>query len=401
VALCQNEEFEYLKVAVVHDYLVSRGGAEGFVLSLLRAFPDAQLYTSFYRPDTTFNEFRSYDVQTSFLQSFPIGSTKFRSLLPLYPYAFRSLRIAADIVLCSTSGWAHGVRSSGKKILFVHNTARWLYQQDDYFGNSTQLRWLFNHSLYSGLRAWDGDAGRSANGILVSSRGVQRRVRDYWCQPSALMYHPIRHGLDEEICPLALEPGFLLVVGRLMAYKHVNVLLAAMRLLNDRFLVVVGEGPEEARLRSIAPSNVLFMPSVSAGELRWLYTNASALLAASYEDYGLTPIEAMRYGTPVVALRSGGYLETVVEGRTGVFFDSLRPEDIASAVDSVVTNSWDAEGIRAYSMVYSDSDFSHRCRDAVELMLGNDSPTAWIEQIETNEQARLSAARARLEGRRH
>ena len=161
------------------------------------------------------------------------------------------------------------------------------------------------------------------------------------------------------------SPGYLLCVSRLLPYKHVDDVIGAMRDLPSERLVVVGEGPEAARLASLAPANVRLSGSVSDPQLRWLYKNADALVAASFEDYGITPLEAAGFGKPAVVLRWGGYLDTVVAGETGVFFDAQEPAAIAEGIRAMRSTSFDAERLRRHAGAFSEARFVARLREVV------------------------------------
>jgi glycosyltransferase involved in cell wall biosynthesis len=356
-----------VKVAIVHDYLTQRGGAERVVLSMLKAFPGAPLYTSLYEPDGTFPEFRSADVRTLILDRLAPLRRRHRLALPLLARAFSSLEVSADVVLCSSSGWAHGTTVRGRKIVYCHSPARWLYQAERYLGDSGRLARTSLRVLRPYLLRWDRNAARTADGYLANSRFVGRQVAAlYGIEPHVV---PPPYTLDPADAGRAselLEPGYFLSVTRLLPYKNVDVVVTAFRGLPARRLVVVGTGPEEARLRALASPNVRFLGSVSDEELRWLYANCSGVVAAAHEDYGLTPLEAAAFGKPAAVLRWGGFLDTVVEGRTGVFFDAPRPEAVQSAVVEVAAREWDASAVRSRAESYSEERFVERLREVVE-----------------------------------
>jgi glycosyltransferase involved in cell wall biosynthesis len=312
-----------------------------------------------YEPELTFPEFSDRQVQTTALQRLPVVRHHHRIGLPLYPAAFGHLHVNAKVVICSTSGWAHGVATEGMKVLYVHNPARWLYQADDYLRCSPRWQQLGVHAGSGWLRSWDQRAARSADLVLANSRAVQARIRSSWGMESTVVHPP--HGVDvsgpQEPVP-GLVPGFLLCVARLLPYKHVDAIIEAMRILTEDRLVVAGDGPLRRQLQAAAPSNVSFLTAVSEARLRWLYTNARFLVAAATDDFGLAPVEAMAFGTPAVAIRNGGYLETVVEGETGVLFDRPEPSDIARAVRQADNETWSAGRLRAHGQQFSEAAFS-------------------------------------------
>ncbi|HKU56911.1 MAG TPA: glycosyltransferase [Gaiellaceae bacterium] len=354
------------RVALVHDYLTQRGGAERVVLALTRAFPDAALYTSLYEPSTTFPDFANLDVRPLPLNRLAPLRDRHRLALPLLAPAFSRLHLPEDVVICSSSGWAHGACASGRKIVYCHTPARWLYQPERYLrGHGLAARSTLR-ILRPALERWDRRAAASADSYLANSSAVAERIRQIY-------------GLESEVLPPppALEPGgpaervtgvepdFLLCVSRLLPYKNLDAVVRAFSRLVDERLVLVGSGPEEPRLRSLAGGNVSLLGAVSDEELRWLYRECSGLIAASHEDFGLTPLEAAGFGHPSAVLRWGGFLDTVEEGGTGLFFDSPTPETVADAVRRLRRHGWDADAIRAHAQRFSEDRFIDRIRTIV------------------------------------
>jgi glycosyltransferase involved in cell wall biosynthesis len=353
-------------VALVHDYLTQRGGAERVVLALTRAFPDAPLHTSLYEPAATFPEFAAVDIRPLSLNRLAPLRDRHRLALPLLAPAFSRLRLDEDVVVCSSSGWAHGAHAAGRKIVYCHTPARWLYQPERYLrGRGLALRGVAS-VLRPTLERWDRRAAASADRYLANSSAVAERIR--------LIY-----GLDAEVLPpppalepggptnrvVGLEPGFVLCVSRLLPYKNLDAVIAAFANLPDERLVLVGSGPEEAALRARAGANVSLLGAVSDEQLRWLYRECSGLVAASHEDFGLTPLEAAGFGHPSAVLRWGGFVDTVLEGETGVFFESPKPRAVADAVHGLRSHRWDASRIRAQADRFSEARFVGRIRAIV------------------------------------
>ncbi len=356
------------RVAIVHDYLTQRGGAERVVLAMAEAFPDAPIHTSLYQPATTFPEFASLDVRPSSLNRVAALRRDHRRALPLLASTFSRMRIDADVVLASSSGWAHGVPASGaRKVVYCYTPARWLYLRRQY-ATSAPAR-LALAGLGRRLERWDRRAAADADHYLAISTAVQERIRDTYGIDAALLHPPHAADVDgpREAVP-GLDPGFLLVVSRLLPYKNVDVVVEAMRSLPARRLVVVGEGPERSRLQRSAPANVTFAGTVSDARLRWLYASAAAVVSSAHEDLGLVPLEAAAFGTPAVTLGAGGFLDTVVPGETGVFFDAPSPQAVAGAVRRAGERSWDESSLRAQADRFSRSVFIDRLRAAVGVL---------------------------------
>lgn len=357
------------EVAIVHDYLTQRGGAERVVLSMLKAFPGAPLYTSLYDPATTFPEFADHDVR-------PLWTNKLRALhrdhrrgLPLYPFAFSTTTIDADVVLCSSSGFAHGVRTTGRKVVYCYTPARWLYgEAPAYLGGWPAPVRTAVRAATPALRAWDRQGMASAGRILTSSTAVAERIRDVYGTDADVVPPPAGLSTRGEERPVAgIEPGFVLSVGRLLPYKNVDGLVAAMEQLPGERLVVAGSGPERERLEAQAGANVTFVGEVDDVQLRWLYANCAGVVSASFEDYGLTPIEAAAYAKPATVLRRGGFVDTVAEGATGVFFDKLYGKAIAEAITRMLGHSWDGCVITAHAARYDQPTFAAALQTAAGM----------------------------------
>jgi glycosyltransferase involved in cell wall biosynthesis len=355
-----------LNVALVHDYVTQRGGAERVVASMLRAFPSAPLHTSLYDPAGTFPEFEGADVRTLFHNRSRLLRRHHRWALPLLAPAFSRLQVDADAVICSSSGWAHGARVDGRKIVYCHTPARWLYQAERYLGTGRRLARASLRLLAARLREWDRHAALTADLYVCNSSIVRNRVWDAYGIEAELLPPP--HTIDPTGPQLTIdgvEPGYFLCVSRLLPYKNVDAVIGAFAGLPGERLVVVGAGPEEARLRPLAGRNVRLLGSVSDDELRWLYANCVAVVAASREDYGLTPLEGAAFGKPSAVLRWGGFLDTVVEGGTGVFFDAPMPKDVGEAIVELTASPWSVERIQEHAEQYSEARFIERLRAVV------------------------------------
>lgn len=360
------------RVAIAHDYLTQRGGAERVVLAMLTAFPDATIYTTLYDPDGTFPEFAHARIVTSPLDRWGVFRRHHRLALPLLAWATSRLRPQEDVVLASSSGWAHGVRSTGRRIVYCHAPARWLYQSQAYLGSAG--RWaparIGLAVLRPGLLRWDRRAAESADRYLTNSRVVRDRVRAAYGIDATVLPAPHTIGADgprEEVESLAdwADVGYHLIVSRLLPYKNVDIAVAAFAGMPSRRLVVVGDGPGRAGLQAALPGNVRLVSGCSDAQLRWVYAHARMLVAPSLEDYGLTPLEAAAFGVPTVALEAGGYLDTVVPGRTGLFFPEPTVAAVTGAVEAGDRHTWSAGAIRTHADTFSLDAFVAALRDLV------------------------------------
>jgi glycosyltransferase involved in cell wall biosynthesis len=351
-----------MTVAIVHDYLTQRGGAERVVLAMARAFPEAALHTSLYDADGTFPEFSAVDMETLWLDRVPVLRRHHRLGLPVLAGAFSRLHIDADVVFCSSSGWAHGAQATGRKVVYCHAPARWLHQRDRYLRGRGPAGTVLS-LVQERLRRWDAEAAHSADRYLVNSTRTRDLVRETYGIDAEIVFPPYALAPDGPARPLeGIDDGFVLCVARLLPYKNVEAVLDAFSWLPDRRLVVAGAGPDEARLRALAPPNVTLLGRVDDDELRWLYSRCAALIAASYEDFGLTPLEAAAFGKPSAVLAFGGFLDTVGP-ETGVHFDEATPDAVAAAVEATLRQSWNAQAIAAHAEQFSEHRFVARLRE--------------------------------------
>lgn len=355
------------RVAIAHDYLTQRGGAERVVLSLVRAFPGSPIHTSLYEPSGTFPEFGALDIRVSFLDRVPLLRQRHRLAFPFLAAAFSMMSTDADVVICSTSGWSHGIRARGTKIVYCHAPARWLYQRATYTRESSWFTRAALAVLAGPLRLWDRRAARSADVYLANSTRSQDFIRDAYGIEARILHPPHRVDPDgERLVVDGLEPGFFLCVSRLLPYKNVELVLAGFALLADDRIVIVGSGPDEKRLRALAPPNARFLSDIGDAELRWLYENAEALVAVGIEDFGLTPVEAAAFGTAAIVAPFGGYLDTVRDGIDGVHLDGDDAEGLVRAVARLRSLGLDSSDIQRGSERFAEEVFVDRIRAIVD-----------------------------------
>ncbi len=335
-------------VAIVHDYLNQFGGAERVVLELARTWPGAPVYTSLYRKRSTFPEFAGQDIRVSPLNRAPVDAG-FRSLAPLYPFAFRSFgTLGEDVVISSSSGWAHAVRTAAhsKHIVYCHTPARWLYRLDSYLSHRLTRGALAPFG--APFRRWDRTAARRADVYVANCENVRRRIRATYGIEAEVIHPPV----DCDRFRPRPRGERLLVISRLLPYKRVDLVIRAANRLGLG-LDVVGTGPCMRDLRSIAGPDVEFHGRVPDDAMVGLLERCRALCVAAEEDFGIAPVEALAAGKPVVAYAAGGALETLEDGFTATFFDRQDDEALIDAIrrcDSLDTNPSElADAARSFS----------------------------------------------------
>lgn len=335
-------------VVIAHDYLTQRGGAERVVLALLEAFPGARVVTSVYAPERTFPEFGEVEVET--LLPARLFGRDARLAFPLLAPAFSRHAVRdADVVVCSSSGWAHGVSTTAPKVVYCHTPARWLYVTSDYVAGHGALVRAVATAGRVPLRRWDERAAASASVYVANSTVVRERIQRVYGRPAEVVHPPAALDPGGRQEPVAgVDSPFLLTVSRPRGYKN---------------LAVVAEAASSADVRIFAAEGGLTDP-----QLRWLYAHCRGLVAAAHEDFGLTPVEAMSFGKPVLALRAGGYLDSVAEGVTGSFFDRLDVATLATALAGFDESTFDPEAIRRHAARFSKERFAARMREIAEAV---------------------------------
>jgi glycosyltransferase involved in cell wall biosynthesis len=354
------------RVVIVHDYLTQRGGAERVVLAMLEAFPGSRLVTSVYAPKQTFPEFREQHV-TELMPWAPGALRKDpRFALPVLARVFDRARVDdADVVLCSTSGWAHGIQSTAPKVVYCHTPARWLHEADEYrVGQRIPVRAVASLARRA-FRDRDLRAAASAHTYVVNSTFIAQRVRTAYGRESIVLHPPpgiLPDGAVRQ--PQTVPHHFLLTIARGRAYKNTAAVVEAARRRSSPLIIVGG------RTSQSNDSDVVQLVGVDDATLRWLYANCRAVIAAAYEDFGLTPVEGMAFGKPVVALRARGYLDSVVEGRTGVLFDDPSADAIAEAIATLDRTSFDPNDIRRHAATFSRERFASRLHEIAAGVVG-------------------------------
>lgn len=348
------------RVALAHDYLNQFGGAERVALELAEMHPSAVLSTSLYRPDSTLPGFRRHAVRTSFLDGLPVDRG-FRALLPLYPAAMRELGpIQADVLISSSSGWAHGVRVAPGTFhaVYCHTPARWLYGQH-YLGAGSRRQTLAGPALRS-LREWDQRAAARADLYIANSENTRARIRRVYGRDAAVVPPPV----DVERFTPRPRGERLLVVSRLLPYKRVDVIVDAAT-SSGIPLDVVGEGPMLDALRATAGPRVRFHGRVSDAVVTDLMEGCRALCVPGAEDFGITPVEAQAAGKPVVAYGVGGVRETVIDGRTGAFFAHQTPREFLAALERADALETSPALLAAHAAQFSRDAFRQRIAQTI------------------------------------
>lgn len=354
------------RVVVVHDYLSQRGGAERVVLAMLGAFPGSRLVTSVYSPDRTFAAFGSHEIETLPLDKVPHLRADPRLALPFLARSFsRHVIDDADVVLCSSSGWAHGIGSTAPKVVYCHTPARWLYEPADYLHSAGLVPRLATRALRRRLERWDQAQAATVTEYLANSTTVRDRIQRAYGRVAQVLHPPVSLDADGPQEPVpGVSPGFWLTVSRARAYKNAHLVCQAVANRPDERLLAVGTLPPVPG-GGTWPDNVNAVRHLSEPRLRWLYANCRAAVSASREDFGLSPVEGNEFGKPAVVLRAGGFLDSTVEGETGVFIEEQSAASVEAAL-SALPADLDPDVIRQHAERFQLPVFQARLRQIVE-----------------------------------
>lgn len=319
------------RVALVHDFLLDLRGGERVFLSLCDLFPDADIFTAVYDPVGTEGRFEGRTVHSSFLQRLRPDSRSFRRYLPLYPQAMESLDLRGyDLVLSSSSAWAHGVlpAANAVHVCYCHNPFRyaWNERQATLDARSLPVR-LPLSAVLSRWRQWDWIAAQRVDRYIANSETTQQRIARYFTRESEVVHPPVA---IERFTPGEVGDRYV-VLSELMAHKRIELAVRACTELGLP-LSVIGDGPDARRLQSLAGPTVEFCGRLSDGEVEARLGRAKAMIVAATEEFGIAAVEAQAAGRPVIALGDGGLQETVIEGATGTFFPEATVSSLVEAL---------------------------------------------------------------------
>lgn len=365
-----------MKIALVHDYLTQRGGAERVFEMFCRQFPHADIFTSVYDPEQTI-ELRQRLVNTTLLQGIPGAKRYFRLFAPLYFTAFRMLDLSEyDLIISSSSSFSKSVRKrpDARHICFCHNVTRFLWDTDTYlrgyqtFENASGLL----APLFSYMRQLDITYAEEPDLYVANSTVVADRISTVYGQPVITLNYPID---EKRFTFSAQKENFYLASCRLLSYKRADVIIEAFNRLGWP-LIITGRGPERKRLEAMASENIQFVGHVSDEERRRLFSKAKLVVVAALEDYGLVPIEANVSGTPAITYGAGGVLDSQVPGKTGLFFAEQTADSLCSALLEAQSIDWNYRAIHQHAMEnFSEAAFFDKVKRLIANQTALDQPS--------------------------
>ena len=367
----------HTQVALIHDWLNQRGGAENVLEILHDLFGQPPVYTSLYQPDQLDAQLRQWDIRTSALNRLPGAHALRRYLLPLYPAAFARMDLSGmDLVLSIKSAFCLGVRTASqgrqaRHICYCLTPTRFLWNFEGYTQRepmSAPARFLSRH-MVTRLRTWEVAAAQDVDEFVAISSAVQQRIRACYGRDSVVIPPPVN---TEEFLPSASAAAsgeHFLIVSRLVPYKRIDLAVAAFNQMPDKTLIIAGDGRAAPQLQRQARSNIRFTGYLDRRQVVSLVRECKAFIFPGEEDFGITPVEAMSAGKPVIAYQAGGALDFVEEGQTGVFFAVQEAASLIEAVHRSEHVIWNRERLRRQAQRFSVENFRRRIQDFVQAQL--------------------------------
>lgn len=367
-----------MKIALVHDWLVNLSGAERVLIELHKMFPKAPIYTLFENKKFARQYFPDTEIRPSFLQKIPGIARYYKKFLFLMPMAIESFDLSDfDLVISSSAIFSKGLvlKPKTKHICYCYSPTRqiWDFNQNSKFppqgGGARPIELSGKFLSFIGshfLRLWDRQASDRVDEFVAISEHVRDRIKKYYRRDARVIYPPV--SINSKFDPPVRRTGilnseFYLIVSRLYKHKNVDIAIEAFNKLNLP-LVIIGNGPEYQKLKtqSAKCKIIKLLGFISDDELSYYYQGCKAFIMPQEEDFGITPIEAMSFGKPVLALRKGGAMETVIEGATGEFFDDPIPEALADGVRRLNENyhNYSSGLIKSHAQKFSAQRFREK-----------------------------------------
>ncbi len=360
-----------MKIAIVTDFLTQLGGAEKVLKVIHEIWPSAPVYTLIYDKEATHHQFYNYQIKTSFLQNFPFAKKYYRWFLPLMPKAIEKFDFSNyDLVFSISSAFSKGVivPSKTKSVCYLLTPTRYLWiEPEEYLKNLRGLENLakfFLPKIFDNLRKWDLKAIKRPDKIIAISKFIKERMEKYYHRlPEAIIYPPVE--IDNFFISENLD-NYFLVISRPRYYKRIDLVIKAFSKLKIHLKIIGMSKKEGKNLCPEIKPNIEFLGYVSESEKAKYLSRCLALIHPQEEDFGITAVEAMASGRPVIAYKAGGALETVIDGLTGKFFDEQTWEALADTVIRFKPEEFDPEKIRLHAQKFSKERFKEEIIKFIE-----------------------------------
>lgn len=356
-----------MKIAIVHDWLTGMGGAEKVIIELHQMFPDAPIYTSVVNYDNLEPIFREMDIRTTFIQKLPFSKKKYNRYLPLFPLAFEALDLQEyDVILSSTTSiGAKGVlrSSSSVHICYCNTPPRYAWDfYHEYLASAGKLQRLFIPFLMHYLRMYDQQSAARVDYFIANSTNVSDRIKKIYNRESTVIHPPVNTDYYQLS---ATTEDFYFIVSRLVSYKRIDLAIEACNQLNKK-LVIIGNGEELTRLKELAGPTVTLLGYQTDEVIRGYMQRCKAFIFPGYEDFGITPVEAMACGKPVIAFGKGGALDTVLPDKTGILFEQQTVQSLVEAIFRLENSTFDTLEIRTHAELFNRENFKNKVEAYIE-----------------------------------
>ena len=355
-----------MNIAIVHDWLTNMGGAEQVVINFKKICPNAPIYTTFYNPENLDKELRNIDVRTSYLQKKKM-ITNHKKYFPRMPMAFEKFDLNKyDVVLSSSSSCAKGVitKPGSIHICYCHTPMRYAWEKrDEYTEGMGKFKKKLVELLLHYMRIWDLASASRVDYFIANSTEVQKRIKKHYKRDSVVINPPVRCNLFNIS---ETDGDYYFIVSRLVKYKRFDLAVKACKELGKK-LVIIGDGPERESLEKIADGNenIIFLGKQPDSEVKKYMAECKALLYPGEEDFGIVPVEAQACGRPVKAYGKGGVLDSVIEGKTGVFFKEQSVESLKEAILKFEKMKFDKQEIRENALKFDEEVFQKKIREFI------------------------------------
>ncbi|KKS26288.1 MAG: Glycosyl transferase group 1 [Parcubacteria group bacterium GW2011_GWA2_42_11] len=356
-----------MRVALVHDYLTQYGGAERVLEAFCEIWPEAPIFTLLYDEQKTGGAFIGRKIRTSFLQKLPLVKKHHRSFLMLMPLAVEQFDLSKyDLVLSDSASFAKGVITGPRTrhVCYCHTPTRYAWDDShkyiEEFGYPSLVKKIAPFFI-NYLRVWDEAAAERVDHFIANSNFVASRVKKYYNRQAEVIYPPVKTKYFESN---GAGGDYFFIISRFLSYKKIDLAVKAFNQLGWP-LKIAGDGPEKKRLQKIARENIEFLGLVDDERLKQLYAGCRAFVFAQEEDFGITLVEAMSAGRPVIAYRAGGALEIVKEGESGIFFDEQTETSLLAALKEFDNLVFSADRVRAAAAKFDKEVFKQKIKDYI------------------------------------
>ncbi len=360
-----------MKVAIIHYWFITRRGGEKVVESILKLYPNADIYTLFYDKENYGDWLKNHKVYTSNLNN-KFFRKHYRKIFPLYPYGVKSIKLREkyDLIISSESGPIKGVKIDfpTTHICYIHSPMRYCWGfTDEYLATINIFLKPIASFFFKKLKNWDKTTIDNVDFYIANSNNVASRVKSFYKRYSDVIYPPIESNLFINKIDSNKEKSYFLSFGAITPYKKIELLIDCFN-INKKKLIIIGDGSEKNKLQKKSKDNIEFKGFLKSSELEFYFKNSKALLFPGEEDFGMIPLEVMAYGIPIIAFKKGGALETVVENRndisksSGIFFEEQNVSSLQKTIEYFLTieNSFNPFWIRKHAQNFEESKFLNK-----------------------------------------